>query len=116
MGDAKKEYQQNPKQDDENNGEANGKKYRGPDKGRKGRLIGPDGKYLPIAKGRKKNMHSVNVNDTNAKDTKDGGKPGTNAPGQTTTGLTKIQKRRKNNNKAKLGNHHRKERAMKKAG
>jgi len=29
--------------------------------------------------------------------------------------MTKIQKRRKNDNKAKIGNHHRKERAMKKA-
>ena len=30
--------------------------------------------------------------------------------------ITKIQKRRKNDNKAKIGNHHRKERALKKTG
>ncbi len=31
--------------------EEGGRQYRGPDKGRGGRLIGPDGKFLPQQKG-----------------------------------------------------------------
>jgi hypothetical protein len=38
----------------------------------------------------------------------------TNAPKALGEQLTKIQKRRKNDNKAKVANHHRKERALKK--
>ena len=90
--------------EDVTNGE---KKYRGPNKGKKGRIIGPDGKYIPYPKHRKAIGHrssdkkiESNVDSNNS----DGSK------------MTKIQKRRKNDNKAKIGNHHRKERALKKAG
>eukprot|EP00559_Dactyliosolen_fragilissimus_P004000 CAMPEP_0184857554 /NCGR_PEP_ID=MMETSP0580-20130426/2707_1 /TAXON_ID=1118495 /ORGANISM="Dactyliosolen fragilissimus" /LENGTH=199 /DNA_ID=CAMNT_0027353213 /DNA_START=1 /DNA_END=600 /DNA_ORIENTATION=- len=91
------------------------RKYRGPDKGKGGRMIGPDGRYLPIKKGGKKKQNSnqsdkdedTSVNIQNDKDANSGKNDGKN--------LTKIQKRRKNDNKAKIGNHHRKERALKKA-
>lgn len=83
------------------------KKYRGPDKGKGGRIIGPDGKYLPFPKKRHgggKNQNKSNPSsDDNAKTESKG-----------SAELTKIQKLRKNNNKAKIGNHHRKDRAMKK--
>lgn len=105
------------------------KKYRGPDKGKKGRLIGPDGKYLPIKRGGKKASAGRGGGG--------GGNPGRGGPsgrgrggktgrgagksqGDTKQGegggeMSKIQKRRKNDNKAKIGNHHRKDRATKKA-
>jgi hypothetical protein len=84
------------------------KKYRGPDKGKGGRIIGPDGKYLPFPKkrqggGKKQNKSTPSTQDNTKTESKGG------------TELTKIQKLRKNNNKAKIGNHHRKDRAMKKA-
>lgn len=120
--------------DDEDN---TTKKYRGADKGKGGRLIGPDGRYLPFPKSRKKSGNnqkqattakdSSNVKEANT--SASGTRKGTQAPGKNgkkNSGdktkkqnageeMTKIQKRRKNDNKAKIGNHHRKERAMKKA-
>ena len=112
---------------DVNGGGADGlKKYRGPDKGKGGRLIGPDGKYLPFPKSRKKGAGKARGNNQNSKD---GGNNGSdekqkessrssanNKDGKKKDDLTKIQKRRKNDNKAKIGNHHRKERALKKTG
>ena len=83
------------------------KKYRGPDKGKGGRIIGPDGKYLPFPKKRQGGGKNQNKSTPSTQDnTKTESKGGTE--------LTKIQKLRKNNNKAKIGNHHRKDRAMKK--
>mmetsp|Transcript_20348 Transcript_20348/g.30562 ORF Transcript_20348/g.30562 Transcript_20348/m.30562 type:complete len:746 (+) Transcript_20348:119-2356(+) len=101
------------------------KKYRGPDKGKGGRLIGPDGKYLPHPKSRKKggkaNQNNASTSTTtpaknnnqkeNSKAKKSNAENDKN--GQQ---LSKIQKRRKNDNKAKIANHHRKERALKKSG
>ena len=43
------------------------------------------------------------------------GKPQGGAKSEDGNEMSKIQKRRKNDNKAKLGNHHRKDRATKKA-
>ncbi|KAL3797631.1 hypothetical protein HJC23_013463, partial [Cyclotella cryptica] len=112
------------------------RKYRGPEKGRGGRLLGPDGKYLPIQRGGKK------VGRGNARppsDAVNSGRGGRGGGGGDRTGrggvahskitddnakegqkndgddLSKLQKRRKNDNKAKIGNHHRKDRATKKA-
>jgi len=128
-GSKKKDVQQEEEKDGGDGG--NERTYRGPEKGKKGRIIGPDGKYLPIARGRKKKNESKgdgqpppppSTTNSNAKEGGNGGNKGANKNGgnkttvQPDTGLTKIQKRRKNDNKAKLGNHHRKERAMKKAG
>ena len=107
------------------------KKYRGPDKGRGGRIIGPDGKYLPIQRGGKKGRATANPPSNGHAGRGGRGRGGRggsqsagkakandNAPeGQKKDGddLSKIQKRRKNDNKAKIGNHHRKDRATKKA-
>ncbi len=112
--------------------ESDVKNYRGPDKGKGGRLIGPEGRYLPIQRGGKKGRGggggrggdaggrgrgdrggrggrgTTNVASNGNANNKDGGK---RDDGE----LSKIQKRRKNDNKAKIGNHHRKDRATKKA-
>lgn len=110
---------------DDGNQEVDGqKKYRGPDKGKGGRLIGPDGKYLPFTKSRKKGGGNPKGNNQNSKNGDNNAGNGekqkegsnNNKDGKKNDNLTKIQKRRKNDNKAKIGNHHRKERALKKSG
>jgi len=113
----------------------------GPDKGKGGRVIGPDGKYLPFPKKhhrkqKKQNQDLSSSKDTpnqgqnsnhskNSKDSKSNNKGGGNAKGNANGNLkgktggenmTKIQKRRKNDNKAKIGNHNRKDRATRKTG
>ena len=111
--------------------DSNGGKRFGPDKGNKGRIIGPDGKYLPIKRGGKKanggRGGGGNANGNAGRGGKQGrgaGKKGNNAnsqagankkQGENGDDMSKIQKRRKNDNKAKIGNHHRKDRATKKA-
>ncbi len=115
----------NDEDDDNDNSEADsdqndGKKYYGPDKGKGGRIIGPDGKYLPHPKSRKKGGKVNNSNQSkdlgsstnNSTDTKDN----TADKKKNSDQMSKIQKRRKNDNKAKIGNHHRKDRALKKTG
>ena len=106
-------------------GDQQERKYRGPDKGKGGRVIGPDGRYLPIKKGGekgKKQQAAQQDNDGSESKQQNGGKQqqgkssGTSGGGATTDNMSKIQKRRKDANKAKIGNHHRKERALKKAG
>lgn len=122
-----------------------GKKYRGPDKGKGGRRIGPDGKYLPIKRGGKKGKSGGdggngggdnNAGNNNAgRGAGRGGRGGQGGRGRggggrggrgsgakgdskntaTEADMSKVQKRRKNDNKAKIGNHHRKDRATKKA-
>ena len=89
------------------------RKYHGPDKGKGGRLIGPDGKYLPIKKGGKKGKKQQAAKQENG-----GGDSKKQGVGKQEQGkdMSKIQKRRKDANKAKIGNHHRKDRALKKAG
>lgn len=77
------------------------KKFRGPDKGKGGRLLGPDGKYLPFPKKKQITHHQQH-------------EASTFTP-KIAADLTKIQKLRKNENKAKIGNHSRKDRAMKKS-
>uniref|UniRef100_A0A7S2EMS8 CUE domain-containing protein n=1 Tax=Ditylum brightwellii TaxID=49249 RepID=A0A7S2EMS8_9STRA len=128
----------NDNDDDDSEGNGNEKKYRGPDKGRGGRVIGPDGKYLPLKKGGKKGKAQQQKQQQQPNgEGGDGGSGGgkTNQPNKGKKGgggggakqpssggaaaddnLTKIQKRRKNDNKAKIGNHHRKDRALKKTG
>ena len=109
--------------DDEGAGEGEERKYRGPDKGKGGRAIGPDGRYLPIKKGGKKGKKQAAAKQENDNGQKQQGSHGAGkaSGGKTTSNsssdnMTKIQKRRKDANKAKIGNHHRKERAAKKAG
>lgn len=101
---------------DNDSGEEGGskeKKFRGPDKGKGGRIIGPDGRYLPHPKSRKKGGkgNQNNNQEGKSKDGRDNNKTSNNDQQ-----LSKIQKRRKNDNKAKIANHHRKERALKKSG
>ena len=106
----------------ENEDNAEEKKYRGPDKGKKGRLIGPDGKYLPIKRGGKK-ASTGGGGRGGGNPGRGGGKPGrgsgkSQGEAKIEEGggdMSKIQKRRKNDNKAKIGNHQRKDRATKKA-
>ena len=99
--------------DDKNNDQVGQKKFRGPDKGKGGRAIGPDGRYLPHPKSRKKGGKVVSQNNaTNDETSKD--KKSTDE--KNNDQLSKIQKRRKNDNKSKIGNHHRKERSLKKTG
>lgn len=82
--------------------------YRDPDKGKGGRVIGPDGRHVPLQKGGKK-AGKKNVNP-------DAGDQINSKPSIGNTGdATKIQQKRKSQHKAKLANHHRKDRAQKKA-
>ena len=125
-GKVKNNEDNNSDDDDVNESDGSEKKFRGPDKGKGGRLIGPDGRYLPYAKPKKQQNQSAAKNVS--KDKKDnqsgsangakqnGGKPngGSDNKKKDSENMTKIQKRRKNDNKSKIGNHHRKERAMKK--
>jgi hypothetical protein len=104
-------------EDDEGGEGAGGRSYRGPNKIRGGRVVGLDGKVLPRQLGGKKGKTHTPVNQNkpatgNPQKQKEGGDTATAA---TNADLTKIQKRRKNDNKAKIGNHHRKDRAQKKA-
>jgi len=106
-----------------------GNKNFGPDKGRGGRVIGPDGKYLPIKRGGKKGKGQPANNNNNqgrggagrGRGGGRGGRGGLSKESDPTPGkkdgddMSKIQKRRKNDNKAKFGNHHRKDKANKKA-
>ncbi len=109
--------------DSEDDGKVNQKKFRGPDKGKGGRIIGPDGKYLPHPKSRKKGGKAIQSNATTSASTaptkkkNDNQKESRDGKGNTNSQqLSKAQKRRKNDNKAKIANHHRKERALKKSG
>ena len=89
-------------------GEPEARTYGGPDKGKGGRLLGPDGRYVPLPKGCKK------AGKKNVK--QDAGDQMTSKPSIGNTGdAAKMQQKRKTQNKAKLGNHHRKDRAQKKA-
>jgi len=94
------------------------KKYRGLDKGKKGRLIGSDGKYLPYpTKNKNKNKKGGKKDPSTDNNKDDGGgveNVGNTKSSSKQTALSKTQKRRKNDNKAKIANHHRKERSMKK--
>ncbi|KAL7548793.1 hypothetical protein ACHAWF_012068 [Thalassiosira exigua] len=105
-----------------------GKTFHGPDKGKGGRLIGPDGKYLPIKRGGKKgrggggsaggNINPGRGAGRGAGRGGGGGRGGGNGEGNEAKDggdLSKVQNRRKNDNKAKIGNHHRKDRSTKKA-
>ncbi|KAL3761875.1 hypothetical protein ACHAWU_009040 [Discostella pseudostelligera] len=125
---------QNLNRTTEEGGDGNAAKYRGPDKGRGGRLIGPDGKYLPVNRGGKKGRGTAsaggggNAGRGAGAGDKSGGRGrgghgatskadtnASNSQGNKADELSKLQKRRKNDNKAKIGNHHRKDRATKKA-
>ena len=115
-GKAKTKRSSDDEGDDEEGGGADDqqdRKYHGPDKGKGGRLIGPDGKYLPIKKGGKKGKKQQAAKQENG-----GGDSKKQDVGKQEQGkdMSKIQKRRKDANKAKIGNHHRKDRALKKAG
>ncbi len=121
----------NGKEDDDRDSDGGtvDRKYRGPDKGKGGRLIGPDGRYLPYPKKKNgdKNQKPAAANDNQSSGVSQNKKYGTKSGGvkdkSSADGkkkkdgeeMTKIQKRRKNDNKAKIGNHHRKERALKKS-
>lgn len=104
----------------QNRGAAAGKKkdaeekYRGPDKGKGGRIIGPDGKYMPFQKGGKKGRQQQENAKKSAKSSGDSNKD-KQTTDESSTKMSNIQQRRKNKNKAKVANHHRKERAQKKA-
>jgi hypothetical protein len=110
--------------------DGDGTKHRGPDKGKGGRLIGPDGKYLPIKRGGQKERGGTmggsisNPARGSGRGGRGSGGPGggSDSKGESNANqnkgdgdLSKIQKRRKNDNKSKIGNHHRKDRANKKA-
>ena len=123
--------------------EGEDKQYRGLDKGKGGRLIGPDGKYLPIKRGGKKGRGgggggggggdggAGDGNNAAGRGAGRGGRGGkggrggggrggggTNAKGENKAAegdMSKVQKRTKNDNKAKIGKHHRNDRANKKA-
>ena len=106
-----------------------GMRYRGPDRGKGGRLIGPDGKYVPIERGGQKGRGVPAAGGGGGNPGRGaGGRGGGRGGGADTKGesdanqnkgdvsdLSKIQKRRKNDNKSKIGNHHRKDRATRKA-
>lgn len=130
LGKAKREtvmYKDNGDDDDvEEEGAADVKQFRGPEKIKGGRPIGPDGKVLPRQKGGKQAAaRTSRTTPTNTPSTtlKGGmktittGSPSAAAPSpHGETELTKLQKRRKMLNKAKTGNHHRKDAAQRKTG
>mmetsp|Transcript_5683 Transcript_5683/g.10772 ORF Transcript_5683/g.10772 Transcript_5683/m.10772 type:complete len:644 (+) Transcript_5683:95-2026(+) len=102
------------------------KKYRGPEKGKGGRIIGPDGKYLPFPKPRKNgggNKNNTKTAFASKASSKEGngqkqilkGGNDTGKESKSSEEMTKLQKRRKNDNKDKIANHHRKERSLKKS-
>lgn len=85
----------------------------GLNKGRGGRVIGPDGKYL-----RNSNSHGRGGGRGRGRGRGGEERGEVNTTSKTTTAetdLDKMQKRSKNDNKSKIGNHHRKDRATKKA-
>jgi len=90
----------------------------GPDKGKGGRIIGPDGKYVSYNSRRRDNKtKQSNTDGTHIGDgNKDEGAVSTPQGGSSGATMSKMQKRRKNDNKSKMANHHRKERALKKTG
>jgi CUE domain len=94
------------KSDDDDDDKEVGKVYRGPDKIKGGRPLGPDGKVLPRQRGGKSDAAQSNASGERVKQ-----EQGTQAASNE---MSKIQKRRKNDNKAKIGNHHRKDKAQKK--
>lgn len=112
---------------------AGGRKKWGPDKGRGGRIIDPASRqrYNDSANGRGQ-LANESIRSSDNKETKMGGEElkadrmlgqrsatkGKNVEeGKAPTfGLSKVQKRRKNDNKSKIANHHRKDRALKKTG
>ncbi|GFH61512.1 hypothetical protein CTEN210_17988 [Chaetoceros tenuissimus] len=120
----KNEHESNGNDDEEEDGTSGEKKYRGPDKGKGGRTIGPDGRYLPFPKSKKKgggnknqgqaNVQQSSKNDADNNNSGNSQKKKGNDKKDASKEMSKIQKRRKNDNKAKIGNHHRKERALKK--
>jgi hypothetical protein len=118
---AKDEMDGFDKQDEEDGDDE--RKYKGPNKGKGGRIIGPDGKYLPLPKHRKKggNMKQAEQTDNENGNTQGKGSNqvkniGDSKSKTSADEMTKLQKRRKNDNKAKIANHHRKERSLKKSG
>jgi CUE domain len=90
--------------------------FRGPDKAKGGRILGPDGKVLPKSKQKQQppppNMTKATTSASQSKVHSSENPPGSEKQDSST--MSKIQKRRKNDNKAKIGNHHRKDRAGKK--
>ena len=95
------------------------REYRGNDKIKGGRPIGPDGKVIPRQKGGKKNTGTSNPpQSSQMSGTKPSSKgtPANQPSGDGVTELTKLQKHRKMLNKAKAGNHHRKDAAQRKTG
>jgi hypothetical protein len=80
-----------------------GKVYRGPDRIKGGRALHPDGKVSLRQQGGKTDSVPSKATDDRGKQ-----EQGTNNE------MSKTQKRHKNDNKAKIGNHHRKDRAKKK--
>ena len=93
------------KSDDDGEKEV-GKVYRGPDRIKGGRALGPDGKVLPRQRGAKTDTAQAKATDDSVKQEQ--------TSRAASNEMSKIQKRRKNDNKAKIGNHHRKDRAQKK--
>ena len=125
--DSTTETNDNNHEQEENKNQNNDEKKWGPDKGKGGRIIGPDGKYLPFPKkNNRKKKQTINSEVSNDQPLKNKGKGGKNIKGNKNDNMgtqknsngemTKIQKRRKNDNKAKIGNHNRKDRALKKSG
>jgi hypothetical protein len=109
-GSINKATKQDGKGDEEEDDDGGGARNRfGLDKGRGGRVIGPDGKYL-----RNSNSHGRGGGRGRGGE----GRGEVNSTSKTPTAetdLSKVQKRKKNDNKSKIGNHHRKDRATKKA-
>ena len=90
-------------------GGGGGAKKFGPDKIKGGRVVDADGKVVQRQKGGKKGRQQK----ANAAAAAKADAP-TRGP-EASANMSKIQKRRKNDNKAKVGNHNRKDRAQKKA-
>mmetsp|Transcript_7447 Transcript_7447/g.17030 ORF Transcript_7447/g.17030 Transcript_7447/m.17030 type:complete len:153 (+) Transcript_7447:1099-1557(+) len=92
-----------------------GRKYRGPDKIKGGRIVDADGKVIPRQRGGKKGRQQKASQNSDQSDQP--GDRGQKVGGQNAGNkqMSAQQQRRKNANKAKIANHHRKERAQKKA-
>ena len=103
----------------DDNGERLEKEFRGHDKIKGGRPIGLDGKVIPRQKGGKTNIGHSNpppLSQTSGTKPSPKDTPSNKPHEDGVTELTKLQKRRKMLNKAKAGNHNRKDTAQRKTG
>jgi len=110
-------HNHNKNTDEEVSDDGHRQTYRGPNKGKGGRVLGPDGRYLPRKSKPRTVVNgdvSTTTTDTTSTTNNVSGIPDT--ANTSTNSLSTQQKRRKNLNKARKANHNRRDRAARKTG